>query len=142
MSDFAHTIVYRHPCHCASASRALADGEAPQHRFEVDGIPFPYAIHEDGPTFTRLADDLWQVDLTLYPVLLANHELLVITVDAGWTPRLRFNGVEFPWTMTAQGFTIHATHRQLTSVRLGFLARDVDTDGHVTDARPAIPAVS
>lgn len=52
----AGTVVYRHPCDCEHASRPLAEGELPEHRFDVDGEPFPWAMQEGNPSFTRLTE--------------------------------------------------------------------------------------
>ncbi len=54
MVNTARTVVYRHPCDCESASRPLGPGETAEHRFEVDGEPFPW--HITGPVFISAGD--------------------------------------------------------------------------------------
>jgi hypothetical protein len=57
----ARTVLYRHPCDCASSSRPLEPGEEPEHRLEIDGVAFPWHITEDGATITKLGDGLYTV---------------------------------------------------------------------------------
>lgn len=134
----ADTVVYRHPCACKSASRPLADGEEPVHRFDVDGHPFPWHISEEGPSFTRLRDDLWRVDVEIYGVLknAKPDQADVIFTDrmsTAWP--LTIAGREFPWTVTGDGITYTHSHKTLPMVKLGFLTNSVDTDTDVTDQR-------
>lgn len=130
----ATSVVYRHPCDCASASRPLAEGEHPEHRFDVDGEPFPWAMTVEGPTFTRVLDDLYRVNLTLLPVVMSNRAVVGVEVVGGFASALVIGGVAFPWSLT-DTVTISCARGQMTSVELAFLARDVDTDVDVTDGR-------
>jgi hypothetical protein len=59
--QLARTVLYRHACECATASRPLAEGEEPEHRLEFNGQPFPWHITEDGATITKLGDGLYTV---------------------------------------------------------------------------------
>lgn len=138
----AAKVVYRHPCDCQSASRALHEGEHAEHRFDVDGESFPWYIHEDGPSFTRLKDDLWRIDVRMYGHLqdgLFHDSNGGVVIDA--QPNLIISGREFPWAISGDGFTYHRSHKELASVRLGFFAEHVDTDGQFNDLRRANRAV-
>lgn len=131
----AGLVVYRHPCDCGSASRSLGEGETAEHRFDVDGEPFPFFISEDGPSFTRLWDDLFRVDVTVYPVLAPGGDWVVVRVDEGLVPSLLIGGVRFPWAIADDGLTITVSRREMARVRLGFFCERLDTDGAVVDER-------
>lgn len=135
MAVIAESIVYRHPCDCGSASRPLAEGEEPEHRFDVDGEPFPFGMHPDGPRFARIDHGLIRVDVRIYPVLSPSNEWVRIGVDANLQPHLFIGDAAFPWAITEDGFTIHASRHTVAYVDLAFLAKSVDTDGPVVDER-------
>lgn len=148
----AETVVYRHPCDCPSASRPLAEGEEPEHRFDVEGNIFPWLLPEKPrPVFTRLLDDLWRVDVTLFGIL-------GVSQGEGKPPKPRFTddppfadqslpgmptvpgqpviaGAVFPWRLTGNGVIYWRSHKTLPMIMLGFFARDVDTDTEVVDQR-------
>lgn len=89
MVNPARTVVYRHPCDCDSASRPLGPGEKPEHRFEVDGKPFPFHITEDGATFAKIAGGAHLVTVTLLPLMRSTSEPLRLVVDLDGTVRVR-----------------------------------------------------
>jgi hypothetical protein len=62
----AETVLIRHPCDCPTASRPLGEGEQPEHRFEINGVEFPWHITTDGPTVTKLGDDLYTVRVEIF----------------------------------------------------------------------------
>jgi hypothetical protein len=140
----AETVVYRHACTCKSASQ-LPRGDEPEHRFDVDGERFPWYMAPEGPRFTRLMDDLYRVDLTIYGLL--NDDLVepgpVVIAEETFADHqhkpLRIAEREFPWEICAEGFTYHRSYKTMPEVRLGFFVKSVDTDGVVTDLRePAL----
>jgi hypothetical protein len=146
----AATIVYRHPCHCASASRPLEPGKEPEHRFDVDGKPFPWCLPEKpNPTFTRLTDQLWRVDLTLLCILrdddghpiFGDHDLEPFIdrsiPNAPTVPAQPIiAGKTFPWLIGDDGVTCYKrSHKILPELTLSFFANDVDTDTEVVDER-------
>lgn len=148
----AKTVVWRHPCDCDTASRPLADGEKPEHRFDVDGQPFPWILPEDhGVAFTRLTDKLWRIDLTFWAIAVDGRD------EEQRAPKPRFPsqddvaftqqfagylqpviaGIEFPWHISSDGVTFQSGGKMLPSVKLAFFAEDVDTDGPIDDQRDA-----
>lgn len=142
MTHIAGSVVYRHPCDCEHASRPLAEGEQPEHRFDVDGEPFPWAMQEGNPSFTRLTDDLWSIAVTMFPMLSRTHQLVTVEVDEEYNglARLVVGGEVFPWEISPNdGFTIRCARNGPTTVRVAFLVRKVDTDAVVVDVRPGGP---
>lgn len=138
----AGTVVYRHPCDCEHASRPLAEGELPEHRFDVEGEPFPWAMQEGNPSFTRLTDNLWSIAVTMFPMLSRTHQLVTVEVDEQYDglARLVVGGEVFPWAISDDGFAIRCARNGPTTVRVAFLVRKVDTDAVVIDARQNEPA--
>lgn len=131
----AETVVYCHACDCGSASRPVVEGEEPEHRFDVDGEPFPYMISPEGPTFTRLSEDWYRVDLTIYPSVVDGDGEAVRIDKAGMGHQLFIGGVEFPWAIHEDGVVVRVPRKSWATIELGFLARSVDTDGPVFDGQ-------
>ena len=134
----AKTVVYRHPCDCDHASRPLEPGEHAEHRFDVDGQPFPWHIAEEGATFNQIAPGLVAVTVRLMPFVRSTNELLNVvlgTLDA--QQPLAFQHVDgtirpFPWLTLTDSFSV--TYGDfLPIVSLSFVAEHVDTDGEIQD---------
>ena len=141
MVNTARTVVYRHPCDCDSASRPLGPGEKPEHRFEVDGEPFPWHITEDGARFRKHTSGLYQVSCTVIPLDRTNNELLRVIVDTDQPVTFEcIDGTrrEFPWHITGPMF-ISAGDRDIPLIALTFIAEDVDTDTEVADDQDTVP---
>jgi len=127
----ADTIVYRHACECVNANQAPGDAGV-EHRFDVDGQPFPWLLTEDGATFTRLADDLYLCHI---------HIVLVRQADMAWLtfshenqdPAPMLGDTPFPWWISEDGFTYRASKKTIPTLELSFLAVSVDTDGEIHD---------
>ncbi|MCT7372708.1 hypothetical protein [Mycolicibacterium llatzerense] len=133
MVNTARTVVYRHPCDCDTASRPLVPGEKAEHRFEVDGEPFPWHIATDGAKFRKHTSGLYQVSCTVIPLDRNNNELLRVIVDTDQPVTFEYiDGTrrEFPWHVTGPVF-ISAGDRDVPLIALTFIAEDVDTDTEI-----------
>lgn len=141
----AETVVIRHRCHCTPVAQPPHDTVI-EHVFTVDGEDFPWLISDRGPIVTRLADDFYAVDVE---ILLLNknrndkgrHEILSFgyeTYDGQMVPfRPVIGGVVFPFSCTDDEITLRFTNKILPTLRLKFLARDVDAKGiEIDDQRP------
>jgi hypothetical protein len=126
MSELAKSVVYRHPCHCASASRAPEAGEDEEHRFDVDGQPFPWHITERGPAFSQLPNGLYVVRLEMFCIPKDASGLGSFAQVHGHAPVI--GGLEFPWWITEAGLMYRASRKELATVQLGFFAESVDAD--------------
>ncbi|MCV7174935.1 hypothetical protein [Mycolicibacterium sphagni] len=130
----ARTVVYRHPCECASASRPLAEGEKPEHRFDVDGEPFPWYITEDGPRFTRLRDDMYLVHVRIIGILRESGEGFTGNIFQHTYPRrIELAGHPFPWVIHEDGITYRSARMEAAYVELAFLAESIDVDCEIAD---------
>jgi hypothetical protein len=105
----------------------LGAGEEAEHRFDVDGEPFPWYITEEGPRFTRVEDGSFVVHVPILPNVGVGEVVAVHVDDKGLAPYLTLGGELFPWSITEKGVDIHVAS-SLTVVRLGFFARSVDVD--------------
>lgn len=131
----AQTVVWRHPCNCPTASRPLAAGEEPEHRFDVDGEPFPYYVTTDGAAF-RKSGSLYLVSTTLFPIAPGNRERLSIVLDFDGLPSFEYvDGTRkpFPWALSHEPVTVRAEPSSCPLVSLTFLAYNVDTDGDIAE---------
>lgn len=139
MTDFPHIpdeVLIRHTCHCDTATNRPHDDEPEIHRFEVDGEPFPWYISEKGPQVTRLADDFWRIDIEILGLARIVTEAMLPIGSSGRMGEIPvIGGIAFPWLMTEEGWSMTAGHKQIPTVTLGFLARNVDTNTPVTDLR-------
>lgn len=123
--------MWRHPCECPTASRPLNPGEEPEHRFDVDGSPFPWLIAEAGATFTK-RDELHLVTVRLFPMASASHEHLKVILDDSHGDPLAFEYVDgqrrpFPWAILDDALAVEFEHGYPVVV-LTFLAERVDAD--------------
>ncbi len=140
MVNIARTVVYRHPCACETASRPLEPGEKAEHRFEVDGKPFPFHIAEPGAKFTKTATGLYLVECTIFPLSRATNEPLRTVVDL--YGQIAFDHVDgrrepFPWALVDKPVTlIGGDRRNVTTVALTFIAEYVDTDAEIGVEQP------
>jgi hypothetical protein len=124
----ARTVVYRHPCDCAAASRPLAEGEHPEHRFDVDDKPFPWHLTEAGPSFVKWSEHLYVVSVNIIPMLRdANARPHTADFSHHIADQPVICGVEFPWMITEHGFTYRSS-QQRTVLYLAFEAESVDVD--------------
>ena len=142
MVNTARTVVYRHPCDCETASRPLEPGEKPEHRFDVDGQPFPWHLAEDGATFAMSATGLYLVTVPLLPIVRANNEPLRTIVDLDGM--IAFEHVDgqrqvFPW-ITTDTLEIACQWRGMPVITLTFLAEHVDTDTAIAEESEASPS--
>lgn len=154
----AGLVVYRHPCDCSTASRPLAEGEEPEHRFDVDGQPFPWLTsgdHDEQTKFTRLRDDLYRVDVTILAIRSngesaikpeLNDEGRVLIRQQSFVDQSLFEGsttpgqpiiagLEFPWLLSGDGVSYQRSHKMLPRIKLAFFARHVDADCEIPDER-------
>lgn len=134
MTAVAKSVVYRHPCDCEAASRPLASGEKAEHRFDVDGEPFPWHITEVGATFVK-RDDFYLVTVELLPIARSNNELLKVVLDTDNPPTFEHidgSRTAFPWFIHGD-ITVRQDSRQLPIMELTFIAEDVDTDTFTPD---------
>lgn len=127
------SVVYRHHCDCPNANQPLAEGEEKEHRFELDGVEFPWYITEEGARFTRLAKDLYSVRVEIYLVDMETKDTLTFSSTGynGHAPVL--GGVEFPWMLTSSGYTYTSSAETLPLLTLSFLVHNVDTDGDIAN---------
>ncbi len=134
----ARTVVYRHRCHCDNANTTPARGDTGEHRFDVDGAPFPFLIAEHGAAFARHPSGIYLVSCQVYPLRVDTHEPQRIIVDLdGLLAFERVDGTRdpFPW-LIAEGSLGLATDGGIVSVALTFLADHVDTDGQIEELEP------
>lgn len=130
--ELAHTVVYRHPCDCSSASRPLQHGEHAEHRFDVDGQPFPWFIHEDGPRFTRAETGLFMVHVRFFPGLARGGHFGRFAHEHRKPPVIA--GVVFPWVLDTSGVIYRSGRDQVPTIELTFYAEQVDADCEIPDA--------
>lgn len=128
----ARTVVYRHTCDCANTNRQLMPGEEPEHRFDVDGEPFPWYITEDGATFHRTENGLYLVAVRIIPVDPTTGEYVEFRHHVHNAPQL--GDRELPWLIT--GPITWQSDRGYGVLELTFLAEHVDTDGEISEELP------
>ena len=121
MPSIAQTVYYRHPCDCPTASRPLAPGQQPEHRFDIDGQPFPWYITTNGATFTHTLAGLYIVRCTIIP-------LASVKVDIESGADFVIDGRPFPWLVTTADFGILNPRLGTLLLTIGILAEHVDTD--------------
>lgn len=133
-------VVIRHTCTCEGALEHPAHGAPHEHVFTVNGEDFPWYISERGQRVTRLADDLYSVDVEI--MLLdkqltdGHHAVLPFgypTYGIPYVPLI--GGQEFPWPLTEDGCQLNFGHKVVPTLHLAFLARSVDTNAGVDDRR-------
>lgn len=126
----ASSIVYRHECECATASKAPLPDRLPEHRFDVDGDPFPWHIHEDGPTFLKTAAELYLCTVKIFPMVRATNELVEFRHFADKQPM--FGDRAFPWSIVGPiSYTVDRTG--IPVLTLTFAADDVDADCEIAE---------
>uniref|UniRef100_A0AAU8GMG2 Minor tail protein n=1 Tax=Mycobacterium phage JustASigh TaxID=3158894 RepID=A0AAU8GMG2_9CAUD len=128
----ARTVVYRHTCDCPNTNRELMPGEEPEHRFDVDGEPFPWYITEDGATFHRTETGLYLVAVRIIPIHPTTGEYVEFRHHVHHAPQLGTS--EFPWLIT--GPITWQSDRGYGVLELTFLAEHVDTDGEISEELP------
>jgi hypothetical protein len=138
-APWARTVVWRHPCDCPTASRPLEPGEEPEHRFDVDGEPFPWHIAEGGAKFAKLGL-LYLVAVTMFPLKSTNNEALDLVL-AFLPQRPAFvdvagDRVEFPWALFGS-INVHLDgDAGFPIIDLVFIAEELDADTEVPDITP------
>lgn len=126
----AGAIVYRHACHCSNANRPPAPEEEVEHRFDVDGEPFPWYITEAGARFTKQGE-AYLVEVDIIPIEAGgNHDLLDITISY-WRRQPRIGDRAFPWAILDGSIRVDVLDGSFPVLHLVFLANEVDTDGDV-----------
>ncbi|QEA10851.1 hypothetical protein [Mycobacterium phage Weirdo19] len=126
----ARTVVYRHRCHCDNANTTPGPGQADEHRFDVDGQPFPWHITEDGATFLRTEAGLYLVSVQILPYPVGGDDLVEFRHRDGGPPML--GDRPFPWAMTGtMNYSIPDIATDHPVLDLTFVAEHVDTDGEV-----------
>lgn len=128
MNAAAKTITYRHACGCDTANQPA--GDHTEHRFDVDGEPFPWLITEAGATF-RTFEPLTSLKylctvtvLTVDPKDVSQD--LFVTLHGG---RVDIGYTEFPWLIYDVVPQFTADRKLL--LQISFLAEQVDTDGPI-----------
>ena len=130
---FAHSVVWRHGCDCPTASRPLEPGEESEHRFDVDGEPFPWHLHEERPaTFRKLLPhNVFEVSLRIMPVTRATSMPLEVSFDFIGCPSI--GGVKFPWALARRPVIFTASRELGPILELTFIAEHVDSDGPIIE---------
>ncbi|MCG5431222.1 hypothetical protein LV457_02820 [Mycobacterium sp. MYCO198283] len=131
---FARTVVYRHPCDCPTASRPLREGEHAEHRFDVDGEPFPWHITEDGATFAKHPTGVYLITVTVLAIERSNRQPVQFA-QSWWNDRSRWftlGGRPFPWAV-AGPITYRVDPHSIGQLELTFIAEDVDADVAIPD---------
>jgi len=111
------------------AETVVADANAGDNAFMVDGERFPWWISEDGPAARKLADDLYLVHVTIYSVIDYGSALVHGALpgpDGGYWAQPILDGVEFPWWISDAGFTYRSSGRDLPSLELEFFTKSVE----------------
>lgn len=119
------------------------DGRA---RFSVDGEPFPWWVSEEGPSFKKLATDLYLVKVRIIATHTPMDDLAEGFSHGGlpsgedW-PQPVILGIEFPWLISEDGFIYRSQGcKDIPTVELGFFTESVEGvsriegDGKVFDA--------
>lgn len=134
----AKTVVYRHPCDCANASRPLGEGEKPEHRFDVDGAPFPWHMTEAGPHFLQLAPQLYAVYVRIIPLLRDADDKGEAAgfSHQGYGMAPWICGRPFPWMISEHGIAYTCSRTELPVLALAFFAEAVDADCDVPGVPP------
>jgi hypothetical protein len=121
----AKTIVYRHACDCETANRPITLGEHVEHRFEVDGKPFPWIITESGATFEHFAG-MYLCTATILPVDPDTREDVDFGLSTSANPTIA--GVQFPWLL----YRVDVARKdEMYFLTVKFIAENVDTDGPI-----------
>lgn len=102
----------------------------PRHRFDVDGEPFPWFLHEDGPRFSLVGTGLHLVHVRLIPILIGGGREDRFTHDCRSAAPV-IAGVAFPWHIDERGLVYRASRNEVPTVELSFYAEHVDTDGQI-----------
>lgn len=128
MMQPARTIVYRHACDCDTASRAPRPGADPEHRFDVDGKPFPWLMTEPGPAFRRLDPhtSVYLCAVVIHALDAHTYEPMPITFHTGWP---EIGGQPFPWQIF--DCRLHLDSDFHARLAVEFVADNVDTDGPI-----------
>lgn len=132
MKTIAKRVVIRHVCHCDGAIEKPADDEAQEHVFTVDGEEFPWFISQRGQIVKRLFDDLYSVDVEIIQI----DKETMKTLPFGWQDFPIIGGREFPWLLTDDVMTLTFGHKVFPTLRLAFLAHEVDANIPIEDLRP------
>lgn len=111
------------------------------YMFTVDGVRFPWYVSERGPLITRVANDLYIVDVEVFLMGNEDQKLVEFALKSSdpdvwavpYVPLL--GGVEFPWLITDDEMVLRFSHKQLPALSVRFYAHDVDTNLDVTDER-------
>ncbi|ORA24905.1 hypothetical protein [Mycobacterium aquaticum] len=129
ITPIARTVVYRHRCHCDNANVVPVEGEIDEHRFDVDGEPFPWLITEQGAKFTRTPSGLYLVEVT---ILVLDLEAYPAEFHHAPGSQPLIGGREFPWVITGPAVYSYAAYEQYSGhLALTFVAEHVDTDGEI-----------
>lgn len=128
----AKTVVWRHPCNCPSASRPLEPGEQPEHRFDVDGDPFPWYIAENGASFVKHLG-VYLVKVEIFPIEYdGNRDVLDITLSY-WRRQPRIGDRLFPWAILDGSINADVAAGAFPVLHLTFIAESVDADIDIPD---------
>lgn len=130
----AERVVYRHPCDCATASRPPGPGEHAEHRFDVDGQEFPWYLHEEGPRFTQVDENLYMIHVRIFTGLVGGR-FGAFVHDYPKPPIIA--GITFPWLIDEYGITYRCSRTEAPTVELSFFARYVDADFQIGTDRAA-----
>ena len=96
------------------------------YQFLVDGEDFPWHISASGPLVSKLHDDLYAIQVDIFPIDVKTHESLPFTTADGYLPCL--GGVEFPWYISEDGYSFKSSKKNFAVLSLTFIARHVDGD--------------
>lgn len=153
--DFSGQLVHSIP----TPAKSVVIREA-EHRFDVDGKPFPWIVEAHGPALVQYTESLWTVKLTFFPGLqFTGTELVHANPSAlvggryvpprehgSWgllvSPVPVIDGRPFPWLLHSDGYEIKHGARHTLTVTLTFLAENVDTDGPVVHATDTLVDVT
>lgn len=100
--------------------------------FDVDNEEFPFYISEEGARISKLRDDLYQIDITILAARKGPYAGLNFSVNE-WEPP-KIDGIYFPWTISADGFTYQRTHKTVPTLKLGFFTYHIKTNIPIHDA--------
>lgn len=107
-----------------------------QYDFTVDGELFPWYL-EHTPIVTRLTDRIWAIKVDILcldsgPDGCVPDRCLPFTTAGVNSHTPVIGGVEFPWSITHDGYTFTAGCKTFPTVSLSFLAYNVDIEGPKT----------
>lgn len=134
LDKIAKDVVIRHVCHCDTAVERPEGDEPQEHVFTIDGEEFPWLISDRGPVVRQLRDDFYTIDVEIAMVDKMTFDYLALGDHCPPVVPV-IGGVEFPWLLTDDECHLTFGHKVIPTLRLVFIARNVDANIPIEDCR-------